>query len=185
MINKIVIYIRRCLLRKRIVNLGENVIVEKNFQIKNPECISIGNNCYFGPDCRIEAWTSYKGILYEPIIKIGDNLKINSKCHIGSINKIEIGNNCLFGSNVMIIDHSHGKSIYSELNIHPSDRQIYSKGEVCIGDNCWLGENVVILPNVHIGEKCIIGANAVVTKDIPPCCVVVGNPSVIVKRMKK
>ena len=50
-----------------------------------------------------------------------------------------------------------------------------------IGDNVWLGDNVLVLPGVHIGKGCIIGASSVVTKDIPPYCVVAGIPAKVVK----
>ena len=111
-------------------------------------------------------------------------MKINSTCHIGSINSVVIGNYCLFGSHVLIIDHSHGNSAESEINLHPSNRNLYSKGPISIGDRCWLAENVVVLPNVNIGEGCIIGANSVVTHDIPAFSVAVGNPAKVVKIIK-
>jgi len=87
------------------------------------------------------------------------------------------------GSHVTIIDHSHGKNLLEELSTHPSERDLYSKGEVTIGDYCWLCENVVVLPGVHIGSGTTIGANAVVTHDIPNNCVAVGNPARVVKKI--
>mgnify|MGYP002627281243 CR=1 FL=1 len=100
---------------------------------------------------------------------------------IGAINKIVIGDECLLGSHVMIIDHSHGKNEFEEMKIHPSSRDLFSKGEIVIGEKCWLCENVVILPGVHIGECCVIAANSVVTKDIPAYSVAAGNPARVVK----
>lgn len=50
------------------------------------------------------------------------------------------------------------------------------KGDTVIGNDVWIGQNVTFLPGVHIGDGCIIGANSVVAKDIPPFSVAVGNP---------
>lgn len=56
-------------------------------------------------------------------------------------------------------------------------------GSVTIGDDVWIGSGVIILPNVTIGEQAIVGAGSVVTRDIPPRTVVVGNPARVVKQM--
>lgn len=170
--------------RRKLAFVGRNVLLSKDIYFKNPKYIKIGNKCQIGPECRIEAWDYYAGKKFNPQIEFGIDVRINSKCHIGAINKISIGNNVLIGSNVMIMDHSHGKNEYGEMKLHPSKRQLYSKGPVIIGCNCWLGENVVVLPNVSIGDFSVIGANAVVTKDIPPFSVAVGNPAKVVKRIK-
>ena len=169
---------------KKAKSVGKHVVVCRKIQLLNPQNISIGNDCYFGPDCRIEAWTRYENQTFNPEIIIGNEVRINSTCHIGAINHIEIGDSCLLGSHVMIIDHSHGNNTKEELAIHPSDRELFSKGEIVIGDHCWLCENAVILPGVHIGAGTTIGANAVVTHDIPGNCVAAGNPAKVVKEIK-
>lgn len=162
---------------------GENIRITPNLRIFNPQYISLGANSYFGPGCRIEAWDSYNKKKFNPQIILGKDIRINSRCHIGAINKVTIGDNCLIGSNVMIIDHAHGDNSPKELLLHPGDRDLYSKGPISIGERTWLCENVVVLPNVHIGKGCVIGANAVVTKDIPDYSVAVGNPARVVKQV--
>jgi acetyltransferase-like isoleucine patch superfamily enzyme len=67
----------------------------------------------------------------------------------------------------------------------PSERDLYSKGSVTIEDNVWIGDKVTILPNVRIGEGSVIGANSVVTKDIPPFCVAAGNPAKIIRKLNE
>ncbi len=165
-------------------SLGNRVFAFRKLSVKNPKYMTIGNYCWFGPGCRIEAWDKYNDKTYKPKIVIGNEVKINSTCHIGAINHVEIGDQTLLGSHVMIMDHSHGSNSYSELSVAPTNRDLYSKGEVVIGKRCWICENAVILPNVHIGDGCIIGANCVVTKDVPANCVVAGNPGRIVKEIK-
>ena len=164
-------------------SVGNNVIAVPNLTLFGKDKIKIGDSCYFGPDCRIEAWKKYNKKSYDPIIEIGEDVRINSTCHIGAINKVIIGKQTLLGSHVMIIDHSHGNNSIEEMSIHPSERDLYSKGPIIIGERCWICENVTILPNVSIGDECIIGANSVVTKDMPSRSVIVGNPARIVKKI--
>jgi acetyltransferase-like isoleucine patch superfamily enzyme len=66
----------------------------------------------------------------------------------------------------------------------PNYRELFSKGAVYIGKNVWIGDKASIMPGVTIGEGCIVGANTVVTKDVPPYSVVVGSPAKIVKTLK-
>ena len=184
--NKLVTFDRRIYTFIKLRNahcLGNKVVACRKLHLINPQYLSIGDGCYFGPDCRIEAWNEYNGKKYDPKIVFGKSVRINSTCHIGAINRVEIGNCCLIGSHVMIIDHSHGRNSKEELSVHPSERNLFSKGGIIIGDHCWICENVVVLPGVHIGSGTTIGANSVVTHDIPSNCVAVGNPARIVKKI--
>ena len=163
--------------------LGKGVRAEPQLYVKNAKYFEMGDNCFLGHDCRIEAWDRYQDDIFTPSIKLGKEVKINSTCHIGSINKIEVGEQTLLGSHVLIIDHSHGRNEIEELSKHPSDRSLFSKGEIIIGKRCWICENAVVLPGVHIGDETTIAANAVVTKDIPARCVAAGNPAKVVKKL--
>lgn len=125
------------------------------------------------------------GNSYSPSITIGHNVCFNYRCHVGAINKIIIGNNVLIGSQVLITDHSHGELTKEELLISPAKRKLYSKGPVIIGDDVWIGEGACILPNVTIGHNSVIGANSVVTHDIPPFSIVGGNPARIIRKYNK
>lgn len=180
-INRINYYLKR----NKIASLGKDAIFSGDIKLINPKYITIGSKCRIGPNCKLEAWDKYQGEKFNPTIKLGNDVRINSNCHVGAINKIVIGDNTLIGSNVLIIDHSHGRNTFKEAKIHPSERQLYSKGPIVIGKYCWICENVCILPDVHVGECSVIGANAVVTKDIPPYSVAVGNPAKVVKRILK
>lgn len=163
---------------------GRGVVCAFGATIMNPRYMEIGDMCYFGPGCRIEAWDRYRNRRFSPHIVIGRDVRVNSTCHIGAIRRVEIGDECLLGSHVMIIDHAHGRGTPEELLIHPSERDLYSKGEIVIGKRCWICENAVILPGVHIGDGCVIGAGAVVTKDIPAHSVAAGNPAKVVRRIE-
>lgn len=149
--------------------------------IRNPKYITIGKNFGSLNNLRLEALDEYQGEKYTPEIIIGDNVSFTADCHIGCINKIVIGNNVLIASKVYISDHSHGEIDEQIKSVAPAKRKLVSKGPVIIEDNVWIGEGVSVLPNVTIGKNSIVGANAVVTKDIPPNSIVGGVPAKILK----
>lgn len=151
--------------------------------IRNPRYITIGKNFGSLNNLRLEALDEYEGEKYNPEIIIGDNVSFTADCHVGCINKIVIGNNVLIASKVYISDHSHGEINEQIKSIAPAKRKLVSKGPVIIEDNVWIGEGVSVLPNVTIGKNSIVGANAVVTKDIPPNSIVGGVPAKILKSL--
>lgn len=91
---------------------------------------------------------------------------------------ITIGNNCTFGPKTTIWTYNH--NINSEELIPYGGEDILK--EVVIEDNVWVGLGALILPGVRIGEGAVVGAGAVVTKDIPKCSIVGGNPAVELKK---
>lgn len=143
--------------------------------------IRIGNDCCFGNDIVLTAW-SINGST--PCVIIGNNCSFGSWNHISSSNKIVINDGLLTGKWVSIIDNSHGCSTYDQLQIRPWLRPIVSKGPITIGKNVWIGDKATILSGVTIGDGCIIAANSVVTKNIPSYCVAGGVPAQIIKQFK-
>jgi acetyltransferase-like isoleucine patch superfamily enzyme len=91
--------------------------------------------------------------------------------------RINLGNNVDIAPRVVIISGSHEIDMLSAHSAGPG-----KGGEVWIQDGAWIGANSTILPGVTIGCKSVIGAGSVVTRDIPPYCVAVGNPCVPIKR---
>ena len=172
--------------KKRLANIGKNSQIGQNFSIINPDGISIGDNFSGGCDIALWSWNAVniKGDDCKLIIK--NNVSITDRCIISAANRIEIGNGCLLGRDTFITDNSHGENIsINELNISPHERNIFSKVTVIIGDNVWTGKNVCIMPNVKIGNGAIIGANSVVTHNIPPYSVAVGSPAKVIKTIEK
>lgn len=159
-----------------------SLFLQQPFYVRGHKYIKIGKHFFADTGFRIECWDYYRGRSYKPSIIIGDNVCFNYRCHIGAIEKVWIGDNVLVGSQVLITDHSHGQLTREGLSIPPAKRELYSKGPVIIGDNVWIGEGACILPNVTIGNNCVIGANSVVTKDVPPFSIVGGNPAKIIRR---
>ena len=154
-----------------------------NFTIRGFEYIEMGDYCNWGKCCVLTAWEKYGTDKFKPCVIIGSNCNFGEYNHITSINKIIIGNGCLTGRWVTITDNAHGTSDYESLQINPTQRRLYSKAPVIIGNNVWIGDKATILPGVKIGDGCIIAANTVVTKDVPPYSVVAGNPGVILKTL--
>lgn len=172
--------------KKRLANIGKNSQIGQNFSIINPDGISIGDNFSGGCDIALWSWNAVNIKSDDCKLIIKNNVSITDRCIISAANRIEIGNGCLLGRDTFITDNSHGKNItLEELDISPHERDIYSKGTVIIGDNVWTGKNVCIMPNVKIGNGAIIGANSVVTHNIPPYSVAVGSPAKVIKTIKK
>lgn len=149
--------------------------------LRGGKYISIGNNVAIGKNVTLTAWDDFKGQHFHPQIVIGSNSSIGDDSHVTAINKIWIGNNVLTGKKILITDNAHGASVLELMDIAPNKRPLYSKGPVIIEDNVWIGEKASIMPGVHIGKGSIIGANSVVTKDVPPYSVVIGVPAYVIK----
>ena len=111
-------------------------------------------------------------------LKIGQNCVFGYNNHITAIKHVVIGNHVLTANNVYISDNVH---MYEDITRPIMNQPIVMKGRVEIGDGCWLGENVAVI-GASIGKNCVIGANAVVTSDIPDYCVAVGVPARVIRR---
>jgi maltose O-acetyltransferase len=108
-------------------------------------------------------------------VRIGDNSGLGVRCFVA---EVEIGNNVMMGPNVMILSSNHK---FDRTDIPMSRQGHQESAPVRIGDDVWIGANVIILPGRTIGNGVIIGAGAVVTKDIPDYAIVGGNPARILK----
>lgn len=156
-------------------------------EFRGGEYMTIGDETAFSDFLYLTAWDDFSIIgrdkkTFRPNVTIGSGCRFGAYNHITCINSITIGNNCLTGKWVTITDNSHGDTDIESLQLSPINRPLVSKGAVIIGDNVWIGDKATILPGVSIGDGAVIGANAVVTKDVPPYCVVGGNPARIIKR---
>ena len=110
-------------------------------------------------------------------IKVGKNFYANHNCTILDGNAITIGDNCLIAPNVCI-----------SAATHPLDATSRSRGDeytrpITIGNNCWLGASSTICPSVSIGNNVVVGAGAVVTRDMPDNVVCAGVPAKIIRQL--
>ena len=153
--------------------------------LRGAEYIDIGDNVSMGRGLVVEAFDQYLDQRFTPKIKIGNYVNIGDYSHLTCINGITIKDNVRMGRKVFITDNAHGASDRSLLDTRPNIRPLASKGPVIIEENVWIGEMVCIMPGVTIGRGAIIGANAVVTHDVPPYTLVAGNPARVIKEIKE
>lgn len=111
-------------------------------------------------------------------IEIGENFYSNHNLVILDGNKVKFGDNVFIAPNC---------SFYTAG--HPLDIELRNKGleyakPIIVGNNVWIGGNVCVLPGITIGDNAVIGAGSVVTKDIPPNVVAVGNPCRVIKNIE-
>lgn len=110
---------------------------------------------------------------------VGDNFFLNVNCKLMDSGKITIGDNVFIAPNVCIITEEHAMDTEQRIQgleyTHP----------VTIGDNVWICAGVLVLPGVTIGANSVIGAGSVVTKDIPPDSLAVGNPCRVIRKVNE
>ena len=143
------------------------VRISWTYQFKNPQYCNIQPGVVLGSRCKLLIWDRYTSEEGEknwnPSLSIGKNFRVTRDLTIQCAGNIAIGDNVLVASNVFMIDYNHGMSPKTASYL---DNPL-SISEIVIEDGCWIGNNVIVLPGVHIGEKAIIGAGSVVTRDIP------------------
>lgn len=129
--------------------------------------------CVIGSRSVIESFSVLNNAVGD--LFIGDNTRIG----IGNtiIGPVTIGSKVNIGQHVLISGINHH---YKDINLPIADQGIRTS-RVDIADNVWIGANAVILPGIKIGTHAVIGAGAVVTKDVEPYTVVAGNPAHIIK----
>ena len=142
--------------------------------IENPKGIKVGKHTNFDKHTTLICFGSKKDIQ----IIIGDNVCFSDSLKILSKAKVIIEDNCTIAGGVFITSENHG---LNPLTPSYNENELECK-DVEIGKGVWIGEKAIVLPGVKIGEKAIIGAGSVVTKDIPPYCIAVGNPAKVIKK---
>jgi acetyltransferase-like isoleucine patch superfamily enzyme len=169
------------LFRSQCRQIGKGLWMEKLPYIVNRGAIHIGRNV------RLSGKPSFgfSTRLYpEPSITIGDNTFVGHQTAFSAGKSIVIGNDCLIAGGVQISDNDGHPLDYLDRMKHLPPRMEDVK-EVLIGNNVWIGGNAVILKGVTIGDRAIVGARAVVTRDVPPDTVVAGNPARVIKNLVK
>ena len=173
------------LIKNSFRSFGKNSIIKPFLNFSEAQFISIGKNVNIGSSCRITVSTCFGKLKTKSItktkIKIGDNVDIGNNAFISANNNLQIGNHVIMAPYVFITDHDHG---FQDITKNLHQQPITEGGFVKIEDNVFLGVKSSILKNVTIGTHSVVGANSVVTKDIPPYSVVAGNPAKIIKKLK-
>src|SRR5829696_7316683 len=114
-------------------------------------------------------------------IRIGAGSFLNLGVMVAAVELVEIGEHCMFANGCFITDGAHR----FDDPVKPVPWQGFtSKGPTRVGDNVWCGANVVITSGVTIGERCVIGANSVVTTDLPPRSIAAGAPAKVLRTIQ-
>jgi acetyltransferase-like isoleucine patch superfamily enzyme len=143
--------------------------------------------CFVGPKVRLEikpgatlklgrwSWIGHgtKIRVHEGTVEIGAKTVLGQECTISAFQHISIGCECIIADRVMLIDFDHGVVEVER----PIRLQGIYKRDVNVGHNNWIGYGACFLRGVTVGDNCVIGANTVVTKDVPSNAVVAGAPA--------
>jgi len=155
--------------------IGERCV----FHLMPGSVIELGEGCWLYKDIELNA--DYK-------IKIGNRTTFQRNVTING--NVDIGADCLIAPNVFIASGTHHYRYIPELPIREQDRRWRTQRDqsqnliesIEIGSDCWIGTNVVIIPCVRVGKGCVIGANSVVNRSLPPYSIAVGAPARVVRR---
>ena len=118
--------------------------------------------------------TPFAGAAFDRI-KLGNNVFINSNCLAMARGGITIEDDVLMAANVQLLSNNHDEY----------ERQVLTCEEIIIKKGAWIGAGASILPGITVGKYAIVGAGAIVTKDVPDYAVVVGVPAKVVKTLDK
>ncbi|MFF0268291.1 DapH/DapD/GlmU-related protein [Kribbella sp. NPDC004536] len=133
--------------------------------------LEVGANTMFEPN----VWITTGGV---GRVRIGEGTFLNIAVMVASLDLVEIGSHCMLANGCFVTDANH--------RFDDPDRPVPwqgfdSKGPTRIGNNVWLGANVVVTSGVTIGDRCVIGANSVVTHNIPPYSIAAGAPAKVLR----
>lgn len=167
--------------------VGPGSLVRMPGLFHHPERLFVGRDTTIHSYCRIEIITENPHLEGPPLpnvdarIEVGDRVVINSFTHIGAMRRIVLGNDVGIASGVCIEDHHYEYEGASE--DRPLKKQPFRVAEVIVEDGVMIGEHATVLLGVRIGRNSWIGANSVVTADVPPYSIAAGVPARVVRRL--
>jgi acetyltransferase-like isoleucine patch superfamily enzyme len=115
-------------------------------------------------------------------IRIGTGCFLNLGVMVASMNLVEIGDHCMFANGCFISDASHR---FDDPETPVPRQGFTTKGPTRVGDNVWCGAGVVITSGVTVGRRAVIGANSVVTQDVPPYSIAAGAPARVIREIPR
>jgi len=165
----------------RFGRLGANsVICFPPNTLFNEQYIHIGEGTLFGPHATLSAgMVPGQEMVTDPVITVGDRCLFGKGSGIVGHLEITVGNDVWTGHHVYITDQNHG---YEDLDL-PISMQVMPERPVSVGDGSWLGHGAVVLPGARIGKHVVVGANSVVTGDLPDNCVAAGVPARVIRQL--
>jgi acetyltransferase-like isoleucine patch superfamily enzyme len=113
-------------------------------------------------------------------ITIGAGVFLNQNVMIAAVDHVEIGDHCMAANGCMVTDADHR---HDDPTTPVTWQGFTSKGPTRLGSNVWLGAHVVVTSGVTIGERCVVGANSVVTRDLPAGTIAAGAPAKVIREI--
>jgi acetyltransferase-like isoleucine patch superfamily enzyme len=172
---------REPLMRYRCASVGRRLWLEGAIPL-----IYGNGTIRIGDDVRIggrNTWTVGFKNAGEAELVIGDQVNIGYQNVIAVARRVRIGNGTILAPNVQIYDNpTHPLSPAARLRNEPAGPE--DVAPVDIGANVWIGTGAIVLRGVTVGDGAVIGAMAVVTKDVPPATLVAGNPARIIRELE-
>ncbi len=156
--------------------LGRKCVIKSTgLRLEYPSNIFLGSKVFVGAYSWLAATPH---IISNPKLILSDGVSLGRYNQIYSTTSITIEENVLTADRVFISDSAHNSQ---NINLAIMFQNITSKGGITIGAGTWIGINACII-GASVGKNCVIGANSVITKNIPDYCIVGGNPAIIIKR---
>jgi len=171
--------------------VGPNVVFGRGITLRHPHKIKIGRNVLIDDCCMLDAkGQSNDGICIGDGVFIGRNsifsckdgdieilphVNIGFNCEVFSSHRVVVGRGTLVAAYCFVMSGGSYDHKHSGLGFAAQDG--YAKGPTMIGENCWLGARVIVMDGVSIGDQTVVGAGAVVTKDLPAHAVAIGAPA--------
>jgi carbonic anhydrase/acetyltransferase-like protein (isoleucine patch superfamily) len=155
--------------------IGQNAIVISPFRVDGGRNVVLGRRSFV----QRGAWLYCVGQAGRPArLRLGDEVELGYNNHIAAVGEVVIEDHVLTANNVYISDNQHE---FADIGTPIMHQPVRFTGAVRIGAGSWIGENACIV-GASLGRNCVVGANAVVTRDVPDYCVVAGIPARIIRR---
>lgn len=176
---------------------GKGVVFGRNVAVRNPHRISLGRAVVIEESCTLDA----KGVegggisigdgtfvgkgtiisTTDGTIDIDEGCNLGSNIRIGTIGHTRLGKKCLLAAYCYLVGAGHEME---DLDTPILDQANTSEGGVTLGDNVWLGARVTVMDGKTVGSHSIVGAHALVTKDLPEYSISKGTPAEVVRSRK-
>ena len=162
-----------------LTNEKGTLLVGENFKLGERTRLFVQNHWEFGNDVKIETHCSIfsREHGYYGRLNIKDGTHIGDNTIIDVTDDINIGNEVAIGPNCVLYTHDHD---YTQKDKASWKGGVYTK-PISIGDGAWIGSGVTILPGVTVGERCVVAAGSVITKNLDPNSVYGGVPAKLIK----
>lgn len=165
--------------KSQFYHLGENIVCKEGIVIEGIDKMSIGDNVKLMPNVTLLVNPYFENDKQDVKVSIGDRSFVGRNVIIESFNQVVVEEDVLIGPRVYISDSQHTYS-NPQLPIHYQPSKSMSN-RLVVKRGGWIGTGAVLVGGITIGYGSVIGANSVVTSDVPSHCVVFGNPSTVLR----